>query len=470
MTNIFWSIMAQTAKPGLTRIVLLSPQRRVDLSVPEYLPLVTLLPTLLRHGGNGLADEGVSHHGWVLRRVDGRVLDNSRSLAAQNIVDGESLLLSPQDQHWPEPEYDDLAEAVGQEAKRAGAVWSGRHTRLAAATATAVLLALGLMLVLRGGPPWTHAGVSALGAAALAVAIAAVLARMEASRGVAVLFSASSHVYALVGSVLLVTGAIAVGTSALLAGGATLLLTGVVNLIAIPVRREMNLAVSVTGLLAAVAAMLSTVLTPQAAAGCTAAVLLLVSPWLPRIATYEAGMPVPSVPRPSAEVPIDEPFPPPKQIAALVRRSDSVLTGLLGAMCGTLLGATVVLADRRDLAARLFAGAIVLVCALRARAYAAVRHRVPLLGAAAFGAAALAAQIWLDTDLADRVRAVAPATALALLGAVCAVAAGRTYAKRQASPQLGRIGDISEFILIVLSAILAASVSGLFGYVRGLGG
>jgi|HigsolmetaAR206D_1030411.scaffolds.fasta_scaffold00626_5 type VII secretion integral membrane protein EccD len=462
--------MAQTARPKLTRIVLMSPQRRVDLSVPEYLPLVTLLPTLLRHGGNGLADEGVSHHGWVLRRLDGRVLDPSRSLGASGVVDGETLLLSPQDQHWPEPEYDDLAEAVGQEAKRIGAVWSGRHTRRAAATTTALLLVLGMVLVLRSGPSWTAAAVSALATAALAVAGAAFVARLWQDRGVALLLSVAGYAYAVVGSVLLVTGKPRIDVDALLVGCATLVPAGVVSLVAVPVRREMHLAVTVGGLLGGIGATLTTVQSPVAAAGCLAAGLVLVSPWFPRIALYQAGMPTPTVPRPAAEVPKDEPLPPPDQIAVLVRRGDEVLTGLLWGFCATLVGTVVVMADREDLSARLLSAAIVLICALRARAFAAVRHRVPLLCAAIAATLTLVTQIWVDVDLSDRVRAVAPVLALVLLAVVVAYASGRTYANRQASPQLGRIGDITEFVLIVVSVIFAAELSGLFAYVRGLSG
>ncbi|ROT33085.1 type VII secretion integral membrane protein EccD [Micromonospora sp. HM5-17] len=462
--------MAQTAMPKLTRIVLMSPQRRVDLSVPEYLPLVTLLPTLLRHAGNGLADEGVSHHGWVLRRLDGRVLDSSRSLSASGVVDGETLLLSPQDQHWPEPEYDDLAEAVGQEAKRLGAVWDGRHTRRAAGVATALFLLLGMVLVLQAGPNWTAAAVSALVTAVLAVAASALVARIWRDRGIALLFSVAGYAYAVVGSVLLVTNALRLDVATLLVGCATVVLTGVVSLLAVPVRREVHLGVVVAGLLGAVGAVLTTVQTPVAAAGCLAAALVLVSPWLPRIALYQAGMPAPTVPRPAAEVPEDEPFPPPDQIAVLVRRGDDILTGLLWGICATLVGTVVVVADPEDISARLLAVAVVLICALRARAFAAVRHRVPLLSAAIVAALALAVLTWSDVDVDDRVRAVAPVLALVLLAVAVAYASGRTYAHRQASPQLGRIGDLTEFVLIVISVIFAAELSGLFGYVRGLSG
>ncbi|MEO3744036.1 type VII secretion integral membrane protein EccD [Plantactinospora sp. B5E13] len=462
--------MAQTARLGLTRIVLLSPQRRADLSVPRHLPLVTLLPTLLRHGGNGLADEGIAHHGWVLRRVDGRLLDSTRSLQASGVVDGETLLLSPQDQHWPEPAFDDLAEAVGQEAKRAGATWNDRHTRLAGGAATALLLALGLLVAGTAGPPWTAAGVASVCAALLTLVGAVVVARMPQHENVPLVMSIAGYGYAVLGSVLLVTGAPRVGRDALVVGCATLLLVGVLNLIALRAYSELHLATAVCGLFGGLGTMLSTVTTVPAVAAGTALVLLLASPWLPRIALYQAGMPVPNVPRPAAEVGPDEPFPAPVQIAVLVGRGDSVLTGLLWGVCATLLGSVAVLAGTADLVAWFLAATVVLVCALRTRAFVAVRHRLPLLSTAGLGVVALAILTWLDVSTGDRARLVPVTLATALFAGAGAFVAGRTYAVRQASPQLGRVGDITEFVLISISAVLAAAVTGLFGYVRGLSG
>ena len=48
-----------------------------------------LLPHLLRHAGEGVADEGEQHGGWALRRTTGALLEPSRNLAAQGVRDGE---------------------------------------------------------------------------------------------------------------------------------------------------------------------------------------------------------------------------------------------------------------------------------------------------------------------------------------------------------------------------------------------
>ena len=43
---------------GLARVTISAPQRRVDVALPEHVPLAELLPEVLRHAGEGLADDG----------------------------------------------------------------------------------------------------------------------------------------------------------------------------------------------------------------------------------------------------------------------------------------------------------------------------------------------------------------------------------------------------------------------------
>lgn len=140
--------------PGLTHIVLLTPKRRVDMSLPEHVSLAHLHATLLRHGGEDLVEDGVSRGGWVVRRVDGTSLDAGLSLSGLGVRNGDVLLLSYRDQHWPEPTFDDLAEGVADEAAKLGAIWQGATSSKAGVTVAGVLLASGLWLVLSTGSPW----------------------------------------------------------------------------------------------------------------------------------------------------------------------------------------------------------------------------------------------------------------------------------------------------------------------------
>ena len=122
-------------RTGLARVTISAPQRRVDVALPEHVPLAELLPEVLRHAGEGLADDGERHGGWVLRRTDGTALSGGQGLQAQGVRDGEVLHLVPARAQWPELEYDDVVEAIAEGARRRGAGWTGAHTRVAAIVA-----------------------------------------------------------------------------------------------------------------------------------------------------------------------------------------------------------------------------------------------------------------------------------------------------------------------------------------------
>src|SRR5256885_17224858 len=63
--------MPVTTATGLARVTVHTPQRRLDVALPEHTPLAELLPDLLRHAGEGLPDAGQAHGGGGLRRGRG---------------------------------------------------------------------------------------------------------------------------------------------------------------------------------------------------------------------------------------------------------------------------------------------------------------------------------------------------------------------------------------------------------------
>lgn len=66
---------------SLARVTVTTPKRRMDVALPDNMAVGELLPHLLRHAGDGLADDGERHGGWVLRRATGTLLEPTRSLA-----------------------------------------------------------------------------------------------------------------------------------------------------------------------------------------------------------------------------------------------------------------------------------------------------------------------------------------------------------------------------------------------------
>src|SRR3954470_7555980 len=158
-------------RPGmsvaLARVTISAPQRRVDVALPEHVPLAELLPEVLRHAGEGLADDGEKHGGWVLRRTDGVALVTAQGLYPQGVRDGEVLHLVPARDNWPELEYDDVVEAIAEGARPRATPGPPASTRSATLAAGAVLLALGLIAVLVAGPAWPAAAYVGLGVALL---------------------------------------------------------------------------------------------------------------------------------------------------------------------------------------------------------------------------------------------------------------------------------------------------------------
>src|SRR5262245_29310702 len=101
----------------------------MDVALPDTMLVAELLPHLLRHADDDLAEGAEVHGGWVLRKSTGTVLEPARNLAVQGVRDGELLHLTRRRDEWPELAYDDVVEVIARGARRAGRSWGGRATR-----------------------------------------------------------------------------------------------------------------------------------------------------------------------------------------------------------------------------------------------------------------------------------------------------------------------------------------------------
>ena len=456
---------------GLARIIMLAPKRRVEVAVPEHVPIIGVLPALLRHGGPALAEDGVEHGGWVLRRLDGTPLATDRSLAALGVRNGETLVLAPRDQEWPEPSFDDVAEAVAHTAQRLGTAWNASATLLTGRVAAGIILLLGLLLVMTVPPAGRLAGFTAYGVAFGLLVATGLLARLLADRVTAAMLAGFGAGYAALGGLLVpATAPLTTSVTAWqwVSAGASLLFAGSAGRVLLTAYGQFCIAAVTFATAAGGAALLAAtgVATPTGAAGIVAGGIALTLFLLPRLAMYQGGLPAPPMPTLTGEA--EEPPPPDAALAAAVRRSDELQTGLLLGACGALTVCEWLLATPRELGSSLLLVAVVLMCALRARAFAAVRHRMPLLLASTAGAAFLAWHGWQGTDPQGRGAALIPVLGALLILAGLAVAAAAHYARRDPSPHLGRISDIIDVLLTVALPVLVALVLGLFGYMRGL--
>ncbi|BCJ59817.1 type VII secretion integral membrane protein EccD [Micromonospora endophytica] len=461
---------------GLARVTVNAPARRVDVALPEQAPLVELLPEVLRHAGVGLADDGEQHGGWVLRRADGTVLATAQTLLAQGVRDGEVLHLVPARAEWPELEYDDVVEAIVDGARRRGGGWSSRATRAAALGGAAVPLAVGLLALLTGGPGQPAGALAATGVAVLLVLAGTVLSRAQGDGPAGATVGGYALPYAAVAGALAVSsgdpvGPLAplrwIGAAELLAGSAALLLVSVLGLLGVATRLRIFVAGAVTGAVGVPAA-LGGVLLGSAGA---AAVLLCVLPFaigaIPLLAIRLGKVPLPPITLPTGAA--EDPdrardLPDRGRVYAAVARTEEMLTGMLIAHAVLTVAAAVVLGVTGGNTGRVLVAVASAVLLLRARLFAAVRHRSPLVLAGSAGYAVLGAVLATGAGPTGRLVLAVGGVLVALV----VVAGGSTYARRPVSPYLGRFADLTDTVLVVSLVPIACAVLGLYERARGL--
>ena len=149
---------------GFCRVTVVAPNVRVDVALPEDVPLAELLPDVLR-----MADQWQSegaHAGFVLARLDGSELDTGVSLAAQDVHNGDLLYLRPATEVLPPPVYDDVVDAISQTVGDDRRMWGGANFRQVGLAVGAVLLGVGAYVLFNPaqmhGTPAAVAGVFAV--------------------------------------------------------------------------------------------------------------------------------------------------------------------------------------------------------------------------------------------------------------------------------------------------------------------
>jgi type VII secretion integral membrane protein EccD len=486
---------------GLARVTISAPQRRVDVALPEHLPLAELLPEVLRHAGEGLADDGERHGGWLLRRTDGAVLLPGQALLPQGVRDGEVLHLVPARAQWPELEYDDVVEAIADGARRRGSAWTPAATRAAALAGAGALLAVGLAATLRGGPAWTLGPYAGLGIAALLALAGIVSSRAYGDAAAGAALGGYAMPYAFAGGALLVAsgdpaGVLGpvrwIGAPELLAGSVALLLAAVLGAVGVAAGRRIFAAGVAVGLLGALTAVAGLFLPAAGAAAVLLTALVCLIGTLPLLAIRLGKLPMPPITLPTGTDPAEgftaagpagaagsagpagaagaaglggaRERPERGQVFAAVARAEETLTGMLIGHAVLAGWSAVVLVAAGGVAGRLLVAVSAAALLLRARLFVTARQRVPLV------AAGLGGLVVLGLALVGRADGPAlPALTAGALGlALATVAAGATYSRRPPTPYLGRAADIVDILMMVSVVPVACAVLGLYGRARGL--
>ncbi|MFI6349924.1 type VII secretion integral membrane protein EccD [Streptomyces sp. NPDC050560] len=366
---------------GFCRVTIVAPDSRVDVALPDDMPLADLYPELLRLSAQSPAESAPV--GYHLVRRDGTVLDSARSFAAQGILDGELLSLRPFAESLPPAVYDDVSDAVASAVSRDRTLWNERLTRAAGLVGGAVLPAL-LAFVLWASQP-THdmhglPGILATVVGLLLVVLAAVRARIYDDRpsAIALGLGAFPNVAAAGSGLLPLDHGEGVGRLQFLLAAAAVLIAAVVLTVTSPSGDGPFVAfafASAVGLVTVFVASLTDMRPVETAALC-APIAVGALAFLPGLSMRFARLPIGFEPphatpaaggrgnEPDPQQPVDA-----ERIAAQVRRGHELLVGLVGGCALVSVGAAAVLGFSDSVWGQLLAFTTGVAMLMRARLF-----------------------------------------------------------------------------------------------------
>lgn len=253
----------------------------VDMSVPADLPLTELLPGMLQTLGR--LDTYAASQGIRVITSNGRTLQPSLSLPTQGVGAGAVLTLEPADAAVTERRYDDLVEAVGDTIATTQTAWQpGDSVHLSAHSAATIFTVAALLLLTQDAPPLITA-ITGITGTALVTLSAALVARRSTTPQGAISLALCAPFLAACTAHALTPGAWY--QLPLAAAGATLALTAPTCLVLSRPSRPVLAAPLFLGFSFLLVGLLTAFvgIPPQAAAGLTMAInviMVLLAPWI----------------------------------------------------------------------------------------------------------------------------------------------------------------------------------------------
>ncbi|MEV6431527.1 type VII secretion integral membrane protein EccD [Nocardia sp. NPDC051463] len=480
-----------TADPELCRVSILGGNTQLDLGLPATIPIAAFItdvvgliesrtPDLTEHeDGAPLRTEH-----WTLARVGRDPIPPNQTLTDAEVFDGELLVLRSVTAKESPALFDDVIDAVSRltaESFRswspASARWMGLVTALGGVVAAIVLLA-----VAKHDGAGGYLGFLALGTGIAAVAAAVIATRKYVALLTAMMLSLFATLLCSAAAALFVPGDL--GSPHLLFACATALVVSVVVYSVTGVGAMMCAAVITVvlfGGFAALVRMVWDVSTPKIAAGALVAALIIIT-MAPRITVAAARLPVPPVPTAGGAIdPADhEPRPTIEDIGAIGATALPSAVGLeLRASAanhyqsGLLLGSTIAAVAGAVFAAdQLGAGrwqgialAVVvgLILCLRGRSFADLVQASTLIG----GGATTLIAVLITVGLGQ------PSYVVSIAGILLAVSAamvgfGVIAPHTEVTPVVRRMGEITEYLLIVTVIPLVLWIMDLYSAARNL--
>ncbi|MEV8454221.1 type VII secretion integral membrane protein EccD [Streptomyces sp. NPDC052095] len=475
---------------GFCRVTVVAPDSRVDVALPEDIPVADLYPEILRLSGQSpAAGAPVGYH---LVRRDGTVLDSGRTLAGQRILDGELLSLRPFSESLPPAVFDDVSDAVASAVARDRTLWGDGLTRGAGLFAASLLLVLLGFVLWNSGPRHDMHGLPGVLAAIVAVltlALACVRARVYDDRGSATALGIGAVANAAVsGAGLLSLGAgQGIGRLQFLLACAAVLVVSVILMIAAPGGDGLFVAFVFAGAVGVLVTFVAIIagLRPAETAAVCAPLSVGVLAFLPGLSTRFARLPIGFEPprstvgdygtsEPAPQGPVDA-----DRIAAQARRGHELLVGLVGGCALVAVGAAAVLGFSGDIWGQLLALATGVAMLMRSHLF---RYTAQVGCALAAGLGALVL-LGLGLSLNPpigmlRDAATGDSTALdirtiwlaaAVAGAAALITAiGLIVPRKGVTPFWGRFLEIAEACVLLTLIPLALAVLDLYQSIRAL--
>lgn len=465
--------MTRAVSDGLARITVAAPQRRIDIALPQDVPVADLMSSLIRAAGESAADEAQKTGGWLLHRPDGAEIEQHRSLADQQVRDGEILHLVGRFTEWPEVDYDDLVDAIATGTRKSTRPWSGARTHTTGLVIGALALLIGFIWLLQSGPDWQPPGLMAFSAAVTLLFAAFGLSRSRpGDTEAAVVTGTAGILFAGAGGLLILAGNQPWSGfdpwQYILASGC-LLVAAVLAVILVAQQIQYFVALAWIGFVGLIVGSLSLAshigVVDAAAIGIT--IVTVFTGAFPILSIRLGKLPVPALPTTTDELLADEPQLPLERVHGTVRRSDEILTGLLIGTSAVTLSGSIPLVASGMTSAWIFVALVAVTALLRARLFPTARHRIPLLVAGTGMLAAMA--VALATSMSPFQRAMIVLPVLVVV-ALLVIAIGRYFSMHQPTPYVARIADILDVLCSLAIIPVMCLVIGLFGYVRGLWG
>ncbi|WP_425576143.1 type VII secretion integral membrane protein EccD [Streptomyces axinellae] len=468
---------------GFCRVTIVAPDSRIDVALPEDIPVADIYPEILRLSGQSPA-EGAPV-GYHLVRRDGTVLDSARSFMAQRILDGEVLSLRPFAESLPPAVFDDVSDAVASAVTRDRKLWGDSMMRAAGLIGGGALLAL-MALVLWFSDPAGHdmhglAGILAAVTGVLLTALSAVRARVYDDRPTAIALGLAALPHALVaGSGLLpLESGQGIGRLQFLLGCVAVLLISSILIALTPNGDGPFVAAAFTSTVGTLITFISIVtdIRPVETAAICAPLAVGVLAFLPGLSTRFARLPIGFETTRSATSDYDtDPDAAPEtqgaidaeRIAAQARRGHEMLVGLVGGCAAVVIVSSAVLSLSSSLWGQLLALMTGVAMLLRARLF---RYTSQVSCSLVAGLASL---VLLGAGLAGdfpaeggSLRTVWLTAALAGAAAVI-IGIGLAVPDKGVTPFWGRFVEILETFVLLTLVPLCLAVMNVYSAARSL--